>query len=136
MSNSEPVSVSEQLPAGGSPQAPSSGTYGEDAALSRLQSQLPGEGAPDQASGVAPIPPMGGAPPISPPSGGLPKSMFAPTAQPGVPASMPMTPMTEEPSAPTPNVISALQALATDPERRVSRTTRLWAQMLLEGLET
>ncbi len=79
---------------------------------------------------------MQGPPPLTPPSPGLPKAMFAPTSQPNVPASTPMTPMDEGQSAPTPSVISALEALANDTSRRYSKTSRRWASMVLEALKS
>ena len=132
------VNVAEQMPAGGSPMAPSSGTYGEEAALQRLRSQLPGEGSDTQSQQATPLPPMGGAPPIPPPATGLPRSMFEPTRQPGVPASTPLTPSEPEMTGPPDAVIAALDAVVNDPEaaRKYSRTTRLWAQQLLESIRS
>lgn len=80
--------VASQVPAGGGQNKPADGTYGEKAALARLESQLPSvDPAVSQATEA--LPTMA---PQTPParSTGLPPGLMAPTRQPNVPVSTPM----------------------------------------------
>ena len=121
--------VLEQTPVGGNVSAPSSGSYGEGAALDRLKVSLPGAD-PTQSQAAAPVPPMsGGAGPIGPP--GMPPGLMSPTRQPDVPVSAPLT-------GPAPIIGSSpagraalLRALLDDPETSEESkelATRLLAQ--------
>jgi hypothetical protein len=136
MQNSTP-DVAQQLPAGGGVSTPASGEYGEAAAEERLQAQLPGEPGADQEAAQTALPPMGGQPPVPPPANGLPRSLFAPTRQPSVPASAPLSPMGEElESSIPPGTRQVLELLAQNRNGQVSRTTQRWALMLLESQDS
>ena len=124
----------DQVPVGGGMNKPASGTYGEKAPLERLEAQLPDAGDP-QAAGQAPLPPMGQTPPLPPPAAGLPRSIFEPSRQPGVPAGAPMAPdAPPPPSTPSETVIRTMQMLAENKDRSVSRTTQTFAQNFLAAL--
>jgi hypothetical protein len=127
--------VMEQLPAGGNPMQPQSGTYGEGAALDRLKAELP-VGPAGQAVGPAPTPP--GMPQGPSPAGaptGLPQALMRPTGRPDVPVSTPLA----TPTAPPTAVVNAAQQrlqildlLAESPE--VSEETRAFAKRVREML--
>lgn len=130
-----------QLPATGNPMEPQSGTYGTVADTERLKQQLslPG-GGPTGPGGAAmkPTAPPPGIPQgtqITPPPGGVPDVLMAPTTRPDVPASTPL----QNAFAGAPAVVtgaqrrlSILHALSTSEE--VSEETREWAQLVLDKL--
>ncbi len=126
---------------------PESGSYGEGAALDRLEGALPpmAEAGPPPQSGLnpqatpqVPLPPpsLGGGPAVPTP-GNLPPGLLAPTQRPEEPitanigADMPL-------AAPEPQMTAAqerlevLIALAQSP--RVSDETREWAQLWVQTL--
>lgn len=121
--------ILEQVPAGGNPAAPESGTYGEKADLARLQSSLPPVASPASPAGPAgpSTPPPAGR---SARSGGLPPGLLAPSRQPGVDASTPLTarqsPILE---TSTQRNVAMLETLAVSPS--VSQETRDWATLVL-----
>lgn len=116
---------------------PDSGTYGEKAALDRLQAQLPGQN-PQSPAAVQPTPQgLTGPAPVMPGSGGeqgAPAALFAPTNNPGVPVSTPLAPAAPVLPQPGPELRKlALRKLAEDPQ--VSDETRQWAQRVLYKLD-
>ena len=120
------VDVAQQIPAGGNVSAPSSGSYGEGAALARLESALPGSD-PSQQQAQSPLPAMTPRTPEAPPSG-LPPGLLAPTRQPDVPVGTPLA---------QPNIIvgngpeqrvALLEALIASPT--VSEETKQFAQIM------
>ncbi len=122
--------VLEQVPAGGGQNKPASGTYGEAAALERLRTALPGM-EPDRPQATEPIPMQPGGPSEPPISGapGLPPGLLAPTRQPDVPVSTPLTetqPIVPEPAGQRRQL---LELLASSSE--VSEETREWASIVL-----
>jgi hypothetical protein len=148
----DPTDVSQQPSAGLN--RPTSGDYGEGAALDRLKSALPtqpaaGGGAPP--GGAPPLPPIstqpvtptpmdrGGRPNNSaalPP--GVPPVLAAPTNQPNVPVGTPlaMPPVNPVASAQTPQQsrLALLDALANSPQ--ADPQTREWAQHVIRALLT
>jgi len=123
---------------------PSSGTYGEGAALDRLNQSLPPMGQGAQGEGVQ-VPPMPeppqpslnppGRPASAPP--GVPGSLLHPSSQPGVPLN---TPLDRGQQTAVPMERSAqeargmlLQQLSESPQ--VSEATRKWARHVLDMLE-
>lgn len=131
----QPVDVLEQLPAGGNVSKPSSGTYGETAALDRLKAELPG-GDPTQSRAIAPAPmppgpamgPGGGATP-----GDLPPGILAPTRRPGEPTMSPLSPGPPPMATADPERrIQLLHAIAAD--QSLSPVTREFAQRFLDSL--
>lgn len=131
--------ITQQPTAGGNTNAPASGTYGEKAALARLQQSFPatspGAGPSVQPDGPAPM--MSPSPgQVSTAPAGLPAGLLAPTQRPDVPAFTP-------PSVPGLNPVqsaqtdrqrnlAALDALVHDPN--VSPLTREWAQNFIDKL--
>ena len=123
---------------------PVSGTYGEKAALDRLQQQFPTEGAPSP-EGAAPLTPSPGRPfqggsPGRPPNApaGVPDVLMGPTNT-NTPLNTPLVRPSETPAGPLGGSgtlsearIALLQSLASDPE--VSTDTQVWAKWLLEVL--
>lgn len=126
---------------------PSSGTYGEKAAVANLESALPpmapAEGGP--AAGAAPQSGLSGDAPLAPvplPSrtppqqpGGIPDVLLGPTARPMEPAGAPVAaplafPETQQTSAQ--RRVQTLIGLSNDPA--VSEETREWAQMWVKTL--
>ncbi len=129
--------------------APSSGTYGEGAALDRLKAALPagsvGAPPPPAAPGAPQMPPISTQPVTPTPEGegrppgptapaGIPAPLLAPSNQPDVPVGTPL-------ASTAPNVnqltdvqrrLQILDVLATSPG--VSDTTRQWAQMVRKVL--
>lgn len=82
-------------PAGGNVNSPESGTYGERAALDRLQASLPGQNPGSPAATQPMSPPQGRPGPAPTPpgqggTGGPPAALFAPTIQPDTPVSTPL----------------------------------------------
>lgn len=130
--------VINQLPAGGNPMKPSSGTYGDVANLERLKGQLdlPGTdaGSPSQTSAPpAPGAPTGGTPsPVAP--GTVPDVLMAPTRQPDVPAATPLGGNVPTPMSMTgaQRRLQYLDTLANSPE--VSEETQEWARGVLRAL--
>lgn len=134
---SDQTDISKLPLAGGNTSAPSSGTYGEGAALARLKQQLPvveqSAQEPGQSAAPMPTPPMGGGISNSPPTG-LPPGILAPTNRPDTPVSTPLGQPTNPLAAQTGRQrrIAVLDALANDPN--VSDQTREWAQINLRAL--
>ena len=137
----EPLDVDKTPVPGGNVNKPSTGTYGEGAALDRLNRALPGaqQNPPPQApspGAVAPVPPGGQGPrgknPDSPVPG-VPGAIFTDTDRPNVPVQSPPPEVAGEsiPSMREPEgrlqVIAALQQ-SPDPE------TREWANLVMEML--
>jgi len=116
---------------GGNVNAPESGTYGEGAALERLQSDLPtmdptqpsspgsggGTGAPPYQGAAAPAP-------------GLPPSILAPSNQPDVPVTSPLQSPLPAPQDPPELRILKLQQL----QQEGTEETRQWATLWLNRL--
>jgi hypothetical protein len=132
----ESPDVLEQVPAGGGMNKPESGTYGEKAALADLQKQLPVQDQQQPGPAMQPTPgPMGGRPA---PSSGLPPGLMAPTRQPDVPVSTPLTGQSAvgSPLAGAADVrqkrLLLLDALSQSPE--VSPETREWASIMKQKL--
>lgn len=136
---SDYTTVAEQtLPGGQGVNAPSSGTYGQGAALERLKqslpkAQTPGPGA-ETGAPVSPLPRTSPADPSGP--AGVPPAIMAPTSRPDVPAMTPLAlpaanPMSDASSWRQRN-LAMLDALANDPTR--SPTTREWASGALAKL--
>lgn len=130
--------VMEQLPAGGNPMKPTSGTYGDVANLERLKGDLELPGTDGPSPSQRPAPPAPGAPggaPVPPATPGtVPSVLMAPTTQPDVPASTPLGGV-----APTPVSMTGAQArlarldmLSRDPS--VSEETQQWAKDVLREL--
>ncbi len=120
--------VIDQLPAGGSPNAPESGTYGEDAALQRLEQALPGM-EPDRSQAMQPAPLQPGGPEPAGAVPGLPAGLLAPTTQPDVPVSTPLTQAQPIVVGPSQQRRQLLEVLSRSPE--VSEETREWASLVL-----
>ena len=126
-----------QLPQSGQGvNTPASGTYGEKAALDRLQQSLPGSpgAGPSAASPVAPMPsPGAGAGLSTPPPPGVPAAILAPTQRPDVPMAgpMPTTPPPPSTLGAQQRRLQVLDALANSPD--VAATTREWAQLMLKA---
>ena len=122
---------SKLSPASGSQSAPTSGRYGDQIELDRLQSGMrqprPTAPSPSEPS-ISPGPALM---PSPPPSGPLPRSLTAPTTRPNEPISTPLTP--DEPIAELPPMqrTQLLEAVARDPT--VSETTRRFALTLLQA---
>lgn len=116
---------------------PDSGVYGEKAAQSRLEAQLPGPIAPSGPGGpgapAMPTPPMGA--PAPAPSG-VPASLLRPTDRPDVPASTPLATAPVNPVAAAQSGrqrrLAVLDAIANSPT--VSAETKEWAQLNLKKL--
>lgn len=110
--------------------APASGTYGEGAALARLEAALPGSDA-SQSQATEPLPPMSGKPPQQQASvPGLPKGLLAPTRQPDVPVSTPLPQANDILVGSGPEKrIALLEALVASPE--LSQETKEFATNLL-----
>lgn len=124
--------VVEQLPAGGNPNAPSSGTYGEEAALDRLKAALPNSN-PDQPQRVAPRPMPSTPSPVPPPAPGLPPGMFTPTAQPQTPISTPLTEFGPQvPGSREEAIIQTLDLLTRSED--ASETTKELARLILDRI--
>lgn len=119
--------VLEQLPAGGNPNAPESGTYGEDVSLERLKAALPGV---DQGQPAAIEPTAASQPsPVAPGPPGLPSGISAPTAQPGVPTSTRLTESgPQAPGSPEERILLVLDLLVQDKDR--SAETRELAEAI------
>jgi hypothetical protein len=125
------VDIAAMTTAVGRQGAPNSGTYGEKAALDELQSELP---QPEPAAPQSPQPTMpSGGGFQQPPSGGLPKAIFAPTKRPEEPVSTPLSMPMPIADAPTEQQIQTLQAWATNPN--ASQVFREWAQAALQAYE-
>lgn len=127
-----------QLPtAGGNVSTPSSGVYGEGAALQRLKEQLPAVEQTAQEPGMSgapmPTPPGNSSMPGSPPPG-LPSSILSPTTRPDVPVSTPLTVPQQAPMAETGRQkrLAMLDALENDPN--TGEATREWASTLRRAL--
>lgn len=134
MSDTFTPDVAQQIPAGGGANTPASGEFGEKAALARLEQQLPqAEAEAEAEQGPSPLP-AGSEAPITPPTEGLPRGLFAPSRQPDVPASTPLTEVPPPPSTPTEKVLRVLEILSDETNASVSRTTRQWARTVLESL--
>lgn len=124
--------VVEQLPAGGNPNAPASGTYGEEAAQQRLESALPNVNS-EQSRQVSPAPMTSEPSPVPPPAPGLPQAIFNPTTQPRTPISTPLNefgPMA--PGTPEETVIQILDMLTRSPD--VTETTKEIARLALDRI--
>ena len=121
--------VIEQMPAGGGVNTPDSGSYGDQAALDRLQAELPGldSSTPEQPGAGALPPPYQG---TQPPPPGLPPSLFAPSNLPNVPASTPLDAPVPPPPDPTQQRILILQSLIEGG----SEEARQWAQIVLNKI--
>lgn len=123
--------VIEQLPAGGSPNQPASGTYGEVADLDRLKQALPVPQGPTAPS-PTPMPAGGGRPPVPGPTPGLPQGILAPSRQPGVPVQTPLEQGFQPAQTRSAQVVQQLHAVMRDPN--VSDMTREFAELLLDRL--
>lgn len=124
--------IIEQQPAGGPVNRPDSGTYGEKAALERLQASLPGM---DPAAPAAPAAPPGqpGPGPLPPQApAGLPSVLTEPTRNPGVPVSTPLQPQPTVGADRRAQALQQLQILMSSPE--VSEETREWAAAVLNKI--
>jgi hypothetical protein len=123
--------ITTMSPPGGGQNKPSSGTYGEGAALANLEAQLPGTPSSGAAGPGAVSPPaMGpGLPPRQ--SAGLPSAIAAPTRRPGEQVSTPLTAQAPMPSQPSEQRMQLFRALASSPN--VSETTRVWAQSVVDS---
>jgi hypothetical protein len=114
---------------------PASGTYGEKAAVERLNAALPASpavpAAPQGPTAPGMPSPGGGLPPA--PTGAVPDVLLSPTGMPDTPMSTPLGGV-----APPPldsftvkqRRLYALQALAANPE--VSSETREWAKTVIK----
>jgi hypothetical protein len=124
--------ISQMAPATGPVGAPPSGTYGEGGPLQQLRDSLPAPAAPAAGPAAGPSGGGGGAMPMPPPSGALPKGISAPTTRPYEPMSTPLSqpiPVGETPSA---QQRQQVEAWARDPSK--SETFRMWAQSILDRL--
>lgn len=135
----------EPVPAGGGVNKPSSGTYGEKAAVARLQQQLPAVErpvGPGGAGGQGPVTPPGPGPrPGPPPSGGgggqspipgIPAPIFAPTNRPTTPVNAPLAEPGQAPGVATPSQaqLRILDALKMHEDPEVAE----WAGMVFDYL--
>lgn len=131
----ESPDVLEQVPSGGGMNKPESGTYGEKAALTALQQELPIQDAAPQPD-VQPTPsPMGSARPTA--ASGLPPGLMAPTQRPDVPVSTPLAgPGPADPLAGAADVrqkrLLLLDLLSRSPE--VAPETQQWATLMKQKL--
>jgi hypothetical protein len=128
--------VVNQIPATGNPMEPQSGSYGQVADLDRLKQQLSVPGGPGAGASPTPPPPPG-APQgqgLTPPPGGVPEVLMAPTTQPGVPPSTPLggAPPAVSAESGEQRRMEALVQLATSPG--VSVATREMAKAVLNRM--
>ena len=128
MINPPMPNIVEQLPAGGNVSAPESGSYGEAVEIERLRRDLPDMTAPaaPQPASLPSVPP----PATERPSSGLPPGLIAPSRQPDIDVSTPLT----QRSSPiletsTQRNVAMLETLAAS--QTVSQETRQWAQLVL-----
>lgn len=133
--------VIEQVPAGGNPMEPTSGSYGDVVETERLKQQLatPGTSGTGPGGGPvqqpAPTPPggPGGGPGPAPKPGTLPGALLAPTGQPDMPSSTPLNagppPMSQDSGQ---NQVRLLTALSSSSE--ASPETREWAKAVLQAI--
>lgn len=131
--------VVEQIPAGGNPMQPESGTYGAKASTDRLKQQLnlPGgetSSPPTKPTSMQPGQPQGQGVPASP--SGVPDVLMRPTTQPDVPPSTPLSPAASQQFPGAVNAaqrrVAGLQALVDSPN--VSAELKEWAQVVLDKL--
>jgi hypothetical protein len=104
--------VIDQLPAGGNPSEPQSGSYGDVVDLERLKSALPGQ-QPSEPAGVR----------------------AGPTRQPDVPISTPLTQTAPIGGIPSEQRIQLLEAWSRDPRmsQESRETIRGWLNRLIRS---
>lgn len=124
--------VLDQMPAGGKVSTPDSGAYGEKAANDRLEASLPGVGGNEPTTQPTAAPP-GMSPTASPTAPGLPPGLMAPTRNPDMPVSNPLS----AGPAPVPQSTPEQKILVWDylsKAANVSQETRDLAKLALSRL--